>query len=133
MSAKNTTGKAGQAAALPVDIAQSVQELASAIDTLHGRLKHDVGPLMRALENLTDCHRVLSGIESAANRDKSLDERIAASVEGWRGPMLEDPLDLVGDLARVALSSFVDRQVEADELVTRAYGVSKLVRGRAAA
>lgn len=133
-SSPDTTGKAaGQAAAFPADIAKAVQELASDPDTLHGRLKHDVGPLLRALENLTDCHRVLSGIESAANRDKSLDERIAASVEGWRGPMLEDPLDLVGDLARVALSSFVDRQVEADELVTRAYGVSNLVRGRAAA
>lgn len=41
MSAKNAAGKAaGQAAALPVDIAQSVQELASDLDKLNGRPVH---------------------------------------------------------------------------------------------
>ncbi|WP_338413824.1 hypothetical protein [uncultured Sphaerotilus sp.] len=134
MATKNTAGKAaGQAAALPTaDLLRSVAHLAGELDTLHSRLKHDVSPLLRALENLTNCHRVLSGIEQAANRDKGFNERIAAAVEGWRDPMMDEPLELVGDLARVAVNVFIDHQTEAEALVSRAYALANQTGGAAA-
>lgn len=134
MATKNTAGKAaGQAAALPTaDLLRSIAHLAGELDTLHGRLKHDVSPLLRALENLTNCHRVLSGIEQAANRDRGFSERITEAVQDWRDPTCEDPLELVGDLARVAVNVFIDRQTEAEALVSRAYALANQTEGAAA-
>jgi hypothetical protein len=133
MAAKNTTGTTGaNAAALPnADLLRSIANLAGELDTLHGLLKHDVSPLLRAMENLTNCHRVLSGIECAANRDKGFGERITEAVQDWRDPTLEDPLELVGDLARVAVNVFTARQFEAEELVSRAYALANLTEGAA--
>lgn len=129
MAAKNTTGKAaGQAAALPVDIAKSVQELASDLDKLNGRLKYDFSPLLRALANLTSCHRVLSGIEAAASSDEAFSRRLYDATGGWRDPLDDDVPDLLADLARVTEQALGDCVGEADELARRAYGVSKQVR-----
>ncbi|MEX8495490.1 hypothetical protein [Sphaerotilus sp.] len=134
MATKNNAGKPPvQAAALPnADLLRSISSLASELDTLHGRLKHDVSPLLRALENLTNCHRVLSGIECAANRDRGFGERITEAVQDWRDPTGEDPLELVGDLARVAVNVFMDRQTEAEALVNRAYALANQTGGAAA-
>lgn len=136
MAAKNTAGKAaGQAAALPTaDLLRSVAHLAGELDTLHGRLKHDVSPLLRALENLIDCHRVLSGVAAAADRDEQFRARLSKAAPGWRTPVQEegDELELVHDLARVALSAFTDRQTEAEALVNRAYALANQTGGAAA-
>lgn len=134
MATKNTTGKPPvEAATLPnADLLRSIAHLAGELDTLHGRLKHDVSPLLRALENLTNCHRVLSGIEQAANRDKGFGERITEAVQDWRDPMIENSIELVGDLARVTLHAFIDRQTEAEELVSRAYALANQTEGTAA-
>ncbi len=134
MVTKNTTGKPPvQAAALPnADLLRSIAHLAGELDTLHGRMKHDVSPLLRAMENLANCHRVLSGIEQAANRDKGFGERIAEAVQDWHDPTCENPLELVGDLARVAVNVFTDRQTEAEALVSRAYALANQTGGAAA-
>jgi hypothetical protein len=134
MATKNTAGKTPvQAAALPADdLLRSISHLAGELDTIHSRMKHDVSPLLRALENLANCHRVLSGIECAAHRDKGFGERIAAAVDGWRDPMMDEPLELVGDLARVAVNVFTDRQTEAEALVSRAYALANQTGGAAA-
>jgi hypothetical protein len=147
MATKNTAGKAaGQAAALPADtlnkklgqaittaeLLGAIADLASDLDDLHGRLKHEVSPLLRAIENLVGCHRVLAGIEQAANRDREFSERIAEAVEGWRDPTCVDPLELIGDLARVAVNAFTDRQTEAEALVSCAHALANQTGGAAA-
>lgn len=136
MATKNTTGKPPvQAAALPnADLLSAVARLAGDIDALHGNLKHEVFPLLRALENLIDCHRVLSGVAAAADRDEQFSARLSKAAPGWRTPVQEegDELELVHDLARVTLGAFVPRQFEAEELVNRAYALANQTGGSAA-
>jgi hypothetical protein len=133
MSTKNTAGKAaGQAAALPnADLLRSVATLAREIDGLHSNLKHEVFPLLRALENLIDCHRVLSGIKTAADHDRVLDDRLVDAVDGWRNPMQWEELDVLHNLARLTVNAFVPRQFEAETLVSHAYALANQTEGAA--
>lgn len=136
MATKNTAGKAaGQAAALPTaDLLRDVGRLAADLDTLTSNLKHEVFPLLRALENLIDCHRVLSGVAAAADHDEQFRARLSKAAPGWRTPVQEegDELELVHDLARVTLGVFVPRQFEAEDLVNRAYALANQTGGAAA-
>lgn len=103
----------------------TIRDLADLAETIQEGLAVEVGVMLRAAQNLANCHRVLALIEQHADHfavggpTGPFGEELQKACQYWRDPIGEDGHELVSNLLAVALRGF-DRQVRnAETLASR--------------
>jgi len=103
----------------------TIRDLADLAETVQEGLAVEVGVMLRAAQNLANCHRVLTLIElradhfAAGGPSGPFGEELRKACQDWRDPIGADGHALVSDLLAVALRGF-DRQVRnAETLASR--------------
>lgn len=103
----------------------TIRDLADLAETVQEGLAVEVGVMIRAAQNLANCHRVLTRIELHADQFAAggpsglFGEELRKACQCWCDPIGEDGHELVSDLLAVALRGF-DRQVKnAETLASR--------------
>lgn len=128
-----TTKKTGstpvEAAALPervrqpADLAQSMTSLANLIGSAHHSTAYEALSLVRAAENLADCHRVLSDIGFRAQIDPAFESELKKACPSFNNPQSvgrnsSAPFEVIQELLRAAgnlLDKVADKLNDAEQ------------------
>ena len=140
MATKNKTGNTPvEAAALPEhvqqpdDLAQSMSTLTNLIGSAHHSTAYEALSLVRAAENLADCHRVLSDIGFRAEVDPAFETELKSACPSFRNPQMvgrngSAPLEVIQDLLRAAgnlLDGVADNLNDAEQQSRRNWRLAK--------
>ena len=140
MATKNKTGKPPvEAAALPehvqqpTDLVQNMATLNDLIGSAHHSTAYEVLALVRAAENLADCHRVLSEIGLRAEIDPAFETELKSACPSFRNPQMvgrngSAPLEVIQDLLRAAgnlLDGVSDNLNDAEQQSRRNWRLAK--------
>lgn len=143
MATKNKTGKPPvEAAALPervqqpADLAQSMTSLTNLIGSAHHSAAYQALSLVRAAENLADCHRVLSDIEFRSQISPEFESELKKACPSFNntqsvGRDSMAPFGVIQDLLRVAgelLDKVADKLNDAEQ---QSRNIARIAKGDA--
>lgn len=115
---KNAGAAAGRAAALPAaSLAPELAALHDMAGATHYGMAHQVAPLLRAAENLADCHRTLRHVTFCAEQNPGFMQQLAGIDPAYMNHAAEyDGFELVQDLLRVAVNLLADHTERMEQM-----------------